>query len=313
MWLSTLAPSADEPILRFVRPTFTRTIVAVASLIAGVFIGSIHWRAQQPSPTQTNSPVVSAESHAIPVETVEGYPEELRLAPQQIFYFLQQHPKANVQRLWQRLGITTDSTTRFDPDDICDCEVNIFQYNLDDDVESEKVLQIKRTLAESYRYLIFKGSEIEPKFLGHIDVYAKYTPADPVVFLSNGRAWLVVQQTAATGSGLAAWADTVYEVVDGRVRPVASYLARVRQSGDWATPTKEFVGLPVSCQIERGHAVLTVAYTLKYTEHSSPDVPRFISRKKAVLIGSLEDGSTTVDAAHSEISPREFETIYNFN
>jgi hypothetical protein len=275
-----------------------------------MFIGSVHRRAQQPPPTQTNSPV---ESQAITAQADEAYPEDLRLAPQEIFYFLQQHPKANLQRLWQRLGIPADRTTPFDFDNACDCEVNLFAYNLDDDVESEKVLQIKRTLGESYRYLVFKGSEHDPKFLGHIDVYAKYPPSDPVVLLSNGRAWLVVQETAATGSGLAAWADTVYEVADGRVRPVASYLARVRESGGWARPTKEFVGRPLSCRVQRGQVVLTVAYTLEYSGYSKPGVPFFTSRKNAVLIGSLKDGSTTVDAARSQISPREFETIYNFN
>ena len=313
MWLATLARSAVAAILRFVRPTFTRIIVAVAGLIAGVFIGYPHRHAQQLPPTQTSTAVVSVESQPIAAQTEGGYPEDLRLAPQEIFFFLQQHPRANLKRLWQRLGITKDPAARFDSDNACDCEVNLFQYNLDDDVESEKVLQIKSVLTESYHYLIFKGPEIESKFLGYIDVYAKYPPSDPVVFFSNGRAWLVVQQTAGTGSGLAAWADTVYEVADGRVRPVASYLARVRDSGDLAGPTKEFVGRPLSCQIKNGHAVLTVAYTLKYTAHSHPDVPFFTSRKKAVLIGSLTDGATTLDAAHSEISQREFETVYDFD
>ena len=213
---------------------------------------------------QTNSPVTSAESQRVATPAEEAYPEDLPLTAQEIFYFLQRHPKANLERLWQRLGITTDPDDGFHFDNACDCEVNLFEYNLDDDVESEKVLQIKQTLAQSYRYLVFKGP-FQPKFLGHIDVYAKYPPSDPVVLVSNGRAWLVVQETAGTGSGLAAWADTVYEVADGRVRPVASYLARVRQSDDW---TKEFVGRPVSCRIQGGHAVLTVAYTLSYTKHS---------------------------------------------
>lgn len=291
------------------QPIFTRTAVAVATLIAGVFIGTAHRRAQQPPPNQTNTPAISADSQPNATPTEEAYPGDLPLAPQQIFYFLEQHPKANLKKLWQRLGIASDGSGGFDS---CDCEVNLFQYNLDDDVESEKVLQIKRPLAQTYTYLVFKGPEFKPKFLGHIDVYAKYPPSDPVVFVSNGRAWLVVQQTAGTGSGLAAWDDTVYEVADGRVRPVASYIARVRQSGDWNEQTKEFVGRPVSCEIQNGHAVLTVVYTLQYTNHSAPDVPVFTSRKKAVLIGSLADGSTTLDAAHSEITPREFETVYNF-
>ena len=170
MWLATLARSANAAILRFVRPTFTRIIFAVATLIAGVFISYLHRHAQQPPSTQTNTPVISVQSQPIAAPAEEAFPEDLRLAPQEIFYFLRQHPHANVKRLWQRLGMTA---AQFESDHDCACEVNLFQYNLDDDVESEKVLQIKRTLAESYRYLIFKGPEIHAKFLGYIDACAK--------------------------------------------------------------------------------------------------------------------------------------------
>src|SRR6185369_7237044 len=110
MWVSTLARSPDATILRFVQSTFTRIMVAVATLIVGVFIGSLHRRAQQPPSKGTISRVITAQSQAITSAAGESYPEDLRLAPREIFYFLQQHPKANVQRLWQRLGITNESS-----------------------------------------------------------------------------------------------------------------------------------------------------------------------------------------------------------
>ena len=58
------------------------------------------------------------------------------------------------------------------------------------------MVQIKHQFREMYRYLIFKDSRsVNPKFLGKIDVSTKYRPADPVVVMSNDRAWLIVQST----------------------------------------------------------------------------------------------------------------------
>ena len=187
----------------------------------------------------------------------------------------------------------------------------MFEYDLDNDGTGETILQFKQWGA--YRYLIFKGQEIDSKLIGHFDVYAKYTPSDPVVFLSSGRAWLVVQQTAATGTGLGAWADTVYDVANGRVRPVASYLAHIWQYGDFGFPTKEVFTRPLSCELRDGHVILTVAYRVEYSGFSTRDFPLFTKQQKAVLIGSLKDGSTSLEVSSSEMTAREFETIYNFD
>ena len=171
-------------------------------------------------------------------------------------------------------------------------------------------MQIKQELGESYRYLIFKNiGHGEANLLGHVDVWTKYPPSDPVVLVSNGRAWLILQNTAATGSGLGAWLDTVYEVSERGVKPVASYLARVIKAGYMGFPSKELIGRPVSCEIKNGQPIVKVSYIVQYF---GDNISLFKKQKTLTLIGSLRDGSSVV-AAESEITRSELETIYNFD
>ena len=193
--------------------------VAGAAFVAGVLVGTAHHDVQQQPP---------AAPFPIQEEISPAYPEACGLTPREIASFINDHPQANLDRLWQRLGVTDDPDTmiQFSFNGTCtSCEANIFEYNLDDDVDREVVLQIKQGFGEMYRYLIFNDArDSNPKLLGKVDVWAKYRPSDPVVVVNNDRSWLILQETTATGSGLAEWTDTVYEVSNSGVRPVGSYL-----------------------------------------------------------------------------------------
>lgn len=314
--IAALTSPVDTP---SVRPTVLRILVAIASLLAGVFIASVHRRAQQrPLIQPINAVAPSPSSEPAPEVHVkeENYPEDLGTGPYDIARFIREHPSGKLENLWQRLGISGDDrSAEFQFRYACSsCETNIFKYNLDNDAAREVVLQIKEDFGQSYRYLVFKYSEDgASRLLGHIDVSAKYPPADPVVLVSNGRAWLIVQGTAATGSGLGAWVDTVYDVSNGRVRPVAVYLAEVNQSGDLSFPSKRFVASPQSCEMKGGRAVLTLAYTVEYSAYLGRNIPLFTKRQRGVLIGSLKDGSTYLDPARSDVTTLEHESIYNFD
>ncbi|HEV2836626.1 MAG TPA: hypothetical protein VGW58_14990, partial [Pyrinomonadaceae bacterium] len=290
-----------------VRPNLLRITVAVASLILGVFIGSPHRHTQRKQVVLPVAKVIPAATPAaipeLPIEEEAEYPDSLGTNPFDIIKFIRDHPSGKLQKLWKRLGIRDargDSEVNFNYS--CGyCEANTFEYNLDDDAERELVLQIKDYLATgSYRYLVFKDCwSGESKFLGNIDVWAKYRPADPVLLMSGGRSWLIVQSTAATGTGLGAWLDTVYQVSNGRVKPVATYLARVNQSGFYPLPSKVFVGSPVSCEIKHRHVILTVSYRVEYGDYSSDKVPLFTRQQTAVLRGSLKNGSAYLDVGTS--------------
>lgn len=299
------------------RPTLLRIIAATVTLGVGVFVGFLHVAR---TPSVLNTAVVhTAPPVAVPEPRFieeDNYPETLGTRPFDIADFIRDHPSAKLARLWQRLGLTRDdSPADYSLGDDCGhCETNIFEYNLDNDAAREVVLQIKEHFQQCYRYLIFKDSrDGDAKFLGHIDVWAKYPPADPVVLVSNGRPWLIVQSTAATGSGLGAWLDTVYEVSNGRVRPVVSYLAKVNQNGGGHLPGRTFVASPLSCEIKGGHAILALSYAVQYSSDLKGDLPLLAKQQKALLIGSVKNGSASIDAVRSEVTPGEFATIYNFD
>lgn len=296
------------------RSKLLRVTIACVAFVAGVGVASIYRNVQQQrSVAQAELTAPSPTATPIHEEMYPAYPETWGITPREIESFIDAHPNADLNRLWQRLGITDegDPMVQFSFNSGCGlCEANIFEFNLDDDVEREVVLQIRQEYGEMYRYLIFNDDrDLNSKFLGTINVRSKYRPSDPLVLVSNHQAWLIVQETGATGSGLGAWVDSVYEVSDSGIRRVASYLSEVRQMGDLGFPTKTFVGRLVSCDIEKGWATLKVSYTVEYFGSTH----LFTKQKTAVLGNSLRVGSPFVIAGQSEITPYEFETIYNFD
>lgn len=292
------------------RPTVLRILVALAALIAGVSIGAVHRRAPM-QPRVAVVPIATPEADQTSQTTEEAsYRDELGTNPYHIAAFLAKNPQTNLEKLWQRLKIPSDA-----PDAASNFngasyyETHISEYCLSGVGKPAIVLQIRAQLKEAYRYLIFKGPTFdeEPTLLGYADVRSKYPPSDPVVLVSNGRAYLILQSNIGTGTGFGAWLDTVYEVTSSRLRPVGSYVSRSVQRGPGPSPSKELFGRPTSCEIEGQHAILMVSYTVEY----SYDVPLFEKQQKVVFIGSLQDGSTRLDAAHSDIPRYEFDSIYN--
>ena len=302
------------------RRTLVRVAIGIGTLVVGVTLGSIKqhfFHKQSGAVLSTVAPVNVPTPTTQPDATIEeSYPEDSRLNPFEIAQFVNDHPRVNLNRLWERLRIKDDETTPAPFRSECyGCEAHCFSYNLDGDPGLEIVLQIKQI--ESYRYLVFDYPAFpESKLLGQVDVWAKYTPSDPFVFLDQGRSWLVLQSTGATGSGLGAWVDTIYQVSERGVRPVASYLGSVSQFGYDGFPSKVFVGVPISCKVKNQHAIVRVAYSVEYaahTPHRSDPLSLFTTQKTAVLISSLRSGETFLNAKLSDISQHEWETIYNFD
>ena len=295
-----------------VRPTLKRVLVALTTLVVGLLLGAFHRPAHQRLP-ELPAPAAVRIS-ALELQPTEAtYPAGLNTDPFTIANFLRSHPNAKLGPLWRRLGIPNDN--RYYPDEACSyCEPNTFQYNLDNDSAPEVVLQIKEPFAEGVKYLIFKQArDSNPKLIGHVETWTKYASSDPVVFVSNGRTWLIIEGTAATGSGLGAWVDTVYEVSDHRVKPLASYLARVTQTGNLGFPSKEFVAFPVSAEMEPGKFVLTLAYKVEYSGRRLGELPLFTKQQTVVLVNFLKDRSYYVDEARSDVAAVEFESVYNYD
>jgi hypothetical protein len=286
--------------------------VGCAALMLGILVGSIHQRlvqkrlAAQVARSTPSAPPQPAEPTASVATKDEVYPEDDGLTPFDIEWFIDRHPGGDLTRLWERLKVKNESGS-FGWGCV-NCKAQSFYHNLDDDADDEVVLRIADRMTESFRYLIFKQrGHKDTSLLGHIDAWAKYKPSTHSVLLSGGKAWLVVESQAASGSGLAAYYHTIYQVSARSVKPVAAYFSEIAQH-DWEFPSRDVVGRPVSVEIQNGIVKATVSYTVDYsTRIDGKEVPLFVKRQTAVLIDDR------LDTTLSNITRHEFETVYNFD
>ena len=289
--------------------------IACAAFLAGSLIASIHQhlstkqlpKVEQALPAPPPAPVAPS------IDTEVNYPEDEGLTPRDIEYFINRNPRANLTRLSERLGLRDEESGSFQW--YCrGCTAQRFHYNLDDDLDEEILLRIASPMSESYRYLIFKKHGFEAQLLGDIVVWSKYRPSSHAVLLSGGKSWLVIDGQAANGSGLAAYFHTIYRVSSRDVKPVLSYLSEIHQSGLGPWPGRTIVARPVSVEVQNGRVKGTVSYTVEYwAPNGREGLALFEKRQTAVLVGSFANGSTCLDANASDITPHEFETVFNFD
>lgn len=300
-----------------------RATVGCAALVVGVVVGSVHQHLVHTRQSAAVAQAVPVTPPAQPAEEAEippadeSYPQNEGLTPWDIEYFIDQHPNADLTPLFERLNVRgygvypIDSSSSWQ---CSNCKAQRFEYNLDDDSDGEIVLRIANGMIESYRYLIFKRAINETTLLGHIDAWGKYRPTTHTVLLSAGKQWLVVESQAASGSGLSAYHHTIYQVTSKGVKPAVSYLSEINQSGLFSRPTKRVVAQPISCEIEGRRMKTTVAYSVEYFLYDEGKRTILFSKQQtAVLTATVGRDSTRLDASASNMTPHEFETIFNFD
>jgi hypothetical protein len=293
-----------------------RLAIACAAFLAGSLIGSVHHqllqkrlpKVEQATPAPPPAPLTPS------LETEVNYPEDEGLTPRDIEYFINANPRANLTPLSKRMGLRDEESGSHEWH--CNnCTAQRFHYNLDDDRYEEILLRIAAPMNEYYRYLIFKERGLNgSQLLGHIGVWSKYRPSSHAVLLSGGKAWLVIDGQSANGSGLAAYHHTIYRVSSRDVKPVLSYFSEIHQSGFGPWPTRTVLARPVSVEVQNGTVKGTVSYTIEYfAPNGREGIALFAKRQTAVLVGSYATGSTFLHANASDITPHEFETVFNFD
>ena len=297
------------------RRLLPRLAIACAAFLIGTLAGSLHQHLVTKRTVNVDLPAPTAPPPAItpPLETEENYPENTGVSPRDIEYFIEQYPYANLTRLWERLGVRNeDGSFEWGCNN---AEAQAFDYHLDDDLDEEVVLRIGDRMCESYRYLIFKARAFDKiELLGHIEVRGKYRPSTHAVLLSGGKAWLVIEGQAASGSGLAVYDHTIYRVSSRSVKPVLSYYSEIHQSGFNAAPSKTIVARPVSIEVQDGRVKGTVSYGVEYLLYNGQNATSLFKKQQtAVIIGSRAGGAVRLDAAASNITPHEFATVFNFD
>jgi hypothetical protein len=257
---------------------------------------------------------------AIAKQSVEEdtYPETNSLSPSDIEFFIDEHPQANLSRLWQRLGIRRDTDPPNNAFPRCgNCKAQEFLYDLDGERGDEILLSIGDRLSEQYKYLLFKytaSGKNDWKLLGHVEAWGKYKAAQHLIFISDGKPWLIVESQGASGSGVSLYFQTLYQVSKHGLKEILSYPVGGYQAGYGERPSRNFDGKIVSCEIKRGGVTVTLEFTVEYSMWSiSRDVPLFSKRQTLVMSRSLNGGESVIDRKRSGVSQQELETVYNID
>lgn len=241
------------------------------------------------------------------------------LSPTDIEFFINNHPGADLRKMWQAVGIK-DNDGPHSPARCASCEAETFFYDLDDEPAAEALLKVFDRMGEAARFVIFKKTSRDRwKVIGHTDVWGKYIEPYHIMLLSDGKPWLVIRGQAASGSGVAFYLEYIFQVIEGRWRPVAVYPAEGYQSGVPDGPTREFTARPIACQVRNGRSIveldLYVGYSFYDPSADETDAFRelFSRRQRATLVNKLGSDSDAIDLSRSDLSQKEFNAVYNID
>ena len=300
-----------------------RILVALITLTISVSASWLlhHLRQQKPptnEPAPCPTPTPTPTPEAVPISYDEDdaeYPDDKDLSPWEISWFIEAHPHAKLEKLWQRLHVKKEATGLSDFSECRDCISKLDFYDLDAKPGDEAVLKISDKPYESYRYLIFRyiNKTENWELIGHVDEYGKYIESQSFVLLSGGRPWLVILGQSASGSGVAYYHNRVFEVTKNRLNEVASYECEGHQTGWDGWPTNDFSTRIIDAQKHGGQTRVKVEFNMDYTlwipGESDKDLPLFSKRQVAVYISSGKSGQV-LDRNQSTLTQRELEHMY---
>jgi hypothetical protein len=294
-----------------------RILVALTTLIISVSSSWLLHRLRHPKPLpaepvpcSTSSP--SPQTEAVPYEADNAeYPDESPLSPWEISWFIDEHPEAKLDRLWERLHVQGGEYSNFS--ECGNCAARLEWYDLDNKPGDEAVLKISDDASESYRYLVFKPIDETGnfRFIGHIDEWGKYRESQSFVAVGGGRSWLVTQGQSASGCGVAYYHNRVFEMAQNRLIEVASYQREGYQSEENEWPIRKFSTRILDIRKQGGRTRIKVEFNSEYLTWFGGDTPMplFSKRQLAVFVSS-HNSNGVLDPNESTVTPRELEHMY---
>jgi|GEM_PF-1919987 hypothetical protein len=304
------------------RKLYLRILVALITL--GISVSST-WllhrlRQRRPVPVEAApcpTPAPDAQTEPLTYEEHNGeYPDDRDVSPWEISWFIDNHPRADLKKLWVRLHVkASDGYSDFS--ECHNCTTKLDSYDLDMEPGDEVVLKISDGLNESYRYLVFKDvadSTDRWHLIGHVDEWGKYKESQNFVVLSGGRMWLVIQGQSASGSGVAYFHNRVFSIFRNHLKEVASFECEGYQLGEETWPTKTFTTRILDVQNNLGVTRVKVEFNVDYSGwiDKPQDLPLFSKRQAAVFVSSSK-ARPVLDRSESTLTQRELDHIYQID
>jgi hypothetical protein len=143
-----------------------------------------------------------------------------------------------VYKLWGQLGIESEMRTLNNPffygnekkqsvyfEDCVSCNAEIFELNLDNDLEKEVLLGVGDYGGfDKYRFLAFKKSKNAWKFIGYADHdFNKYYSPKVRVKIFNSEKFLVLTCLGGSGTGISISFERWFEIENNQLKEVLSF------------------------------------------------------------------------------------------
>ena len=298
-----------------------RFAVALLTFTLGSAVSGISHRFRRPAPWQNVRAQADGVQEPVSINAEVDRQMPKSLSPYDIRFFINDHPRANLARLWEVLGVYADHSIEQETNGIdffasCgSCQAEAFEYNLDGEPGNEVLLRIGRVEAVA-RYLIFRWQADGWKLIGHIDALGKYRSPQHTIVLSGGLTWLTIQSQGATGSGVATFVDRVFLVKDGRLVEAFRYIADGSQSGTGYETAREFNASVRSCTLAGDVVTAEIDYSVMYSvadfRNPADNVVLFAKHQRATITKRLRSHEQ-FDRKRSSLSERELDAVYNID
>ncbi|MFN2596191.1 MAG: hypothetical protein ABR563_03275 [Pyrinomonadaceae bacterium] len=271
-----------------------------------------------------NSTSLPVPPTTVPTPAEEG--EKLKsLSPYKIDQFINEHPQADIQGIWERLGITEGAANLFHDrkqffKTCSGCQSELFEYELDGETGKEVLLRIADNLQEACRYLVFKRYADRPandgwKLLGHIDAdFGRYMMPEHYLVVGGGRTWLAIQVQTLSGTGAAQYEDRLFEIDPRGVHQVLSFTSDGHESSTTDRPDRDFSARIINCRRAGGADTVKIEYSVTYTIGEDWGKKKIQWRKKQIALYKRPParGEFVFDASQSSLSEAELKSVYNW-
>jgi hypothetical protein len=322
MWETTLFELVRRVETDDMRKTLLRILVALIMFVIGLLLTQFVNLLRASKPTTTTVSIATTLPTQIPPSAVDNsakvdgaeFPDEFDLDPYTIQAFIDEHPGARLEKLWQRLGITKEGNWDFEQ---CQtCKAQLVGYNLDEEPGEELILGL--TDSDGYcllsRFIVFKQQNQTGhwKLLGRVDAVGKFVPAKYVILISDEQPLFVVTGESSWGQGFSEYESRLFKVTRHGLTEIFSFTSARFQGGYGPDFSKRFDSSIVSCRTKNGRTTIKIEFGARYTflgDHDQ-DTTLFTKHQTAVLVKE-QNGDAILAESQSTLNQYELDHVYN--
>lgn len=305
-------------------------VFAITFTMGAIFVNPFTNESQKEK--QISKSVSKAKKEELPEQSFDSDKDESKeqpklksLSPYDIQSYIYNNPKTELNKIWQGLGIAEQYNgfySDYKPSfmQICQsCSVETYEYNLDQEPEPEVLLKIADPLSGSSRYLIFKESRLENKswkLIGFIDHdFPRYNEIQHSFLLNNGKVYLLIHASGATGTGISLSVDGLFTVRDDELVHLATYPAHGYESQTSDIPSVRYEGQINEIKIKKDSSEVKVKMYTSFDgvifdiDETEPNISLFDKTQTKIYRKQFDANKKKLHKTNSDFFEKEIDSV----